>query len=115
LESNQKSREGGEKRRKEESDACFDSLVLPKLASTSQPPPTRSEALKTSQRGIETYLVTTPDQRSTGNVEESHSLGNLLPFRELGGLDVSLDLHVLLRGSHVLSESHDIDVVGSEI
>jgi hypothetical protein len=63
----------------------------------------------------EAHLVTTPNQRSTGDVQETHVLCDLLPLGELGRLDVTLDLHVFLRRTHVLAKSDDVDIVCSQI
>lgn len=63
---------------------------------------------------IVTYLVTRPDERSTRDIQESHGLGRLAPFVKLGGLDITLDLHVSFCRTHVLAESDDVDLCFTE-
>jgi hypothetical protein len=61
------------------------------------------------------YLVRAADERAARDVEEAHVLCALAPRVELCGLDVAVDLHVLLRGAHVLPERDDVDVGRAEL
>ena len=61
------------------------------------------------------YLVAAANQWPACDVQESHILGNLLPLVKLGRLDIAVDLHVTLGGSHVLAECYDIDVRLAEV
>lgn len=56
------------------------------------------------------HLITTSDEWSTRDIEETHVFSHLLPFIEFCWLDVAINLHMPLRWSHVLPKCHDVNV-----
>lgn len=55
-------------------------------------------------------LERTPNERTRGDVEESHPFCHLGPVRKLLRRDVGVDFHVSLCRSHVLAEGDDVDI-----
>lgn len=57
-----------------------------------------------------TRLVAAPDQGATGDIQETHFFRNFFPTVELGWLNVPVNLHMPLRGPHVLAESDYVNI-----
>ena len=62
-----------------------------------------------------TSLVAAPHERSTRAVHETQVQGALAPQLKDGGRHVLLDLHVALRGAHVLTECDDVDADAAKL
>lgn len=71
--------------------------------------------LKVRVKASIAHLVTTPYERSTGNIEEAHSLGDLFPPLKFTRFHISVDLHMPLRRPHILAKRDNIHLILSQL
>lgn len=94
---------------------CWKQLCSSKHSQYNIRPPESELSERIYNEGEDPYLVAAPNQRAASDVQESQAFRDFLPIIKLRRLNVAVDFHVSLRGTHILTKGHNVHVDFSQL